>query len=658
MGTTTASPCTCYRLSCDRAQKELIKNQKFLEQKQRNAGIITIQKFILRYKTKQTRNYVTSYILQKVSNYIYYNNSARKADPIDHKTQFEQTLQETVDYLTKTFPDDQCEHISILRNSLLFENCWLTLKQLLIQSVNAFTKPQHSQCTLTTYKPHSNPAFTLSTYDSIQNDFPVELDRILSYSLNSSVHNNETPLLFKAFETQQRNHTTVPKCLYNLTKALYSIYLYRKFKWLKTTNRQCLYFQKKNIMKTLDMRLKENERQTTKVIAISKDAFPKHNKRYLHSNTNATKDVHAYNIYNGEFDKYSSLYHGYGILIKNNASHSYYEGLFKNGKRNGFGLFMKELSNYSTVYYIGEFKRNKFHGHGIKIIRSLEHITIQKGMFSASSFANGEQHTYSISNKAYQIYKGRFNSSEQFCDDNGYLFTKHFKQSKTNSLSVDNTYEYKGAFDQGKPNGYGELHNDFLKKGYSYVYKGNFMNGMKEGYGIVTYSDNYFVKQYEGSFHNDKEFYLYGKVLFKSGDVYEGFFDMDNQFKNGVGLYLHYDVCLGKVRDRFFGEFGKDKKDGLGVFVAPLERKSLIGKYCDGEKVGVFELNEYYVDKSTCVDTSGLQPTNENSKTEMNESEKDGEEGSCCNVKGNKMYLLMENNDIVDKSYKKENLVF
>ena len=406
------------------------------------------------------------------------------------------------------------------------------------------------------------------------------------------------------------------------------------------------------------MRLKENERQTTKLISISNDTFPKHNKRYLHSTTNVNKDIHIYNIYNGELDKHSSLYHGYGILIKNNTSHSYYEGLFKNGKKNGCGLFMKDLSKYNNtiIYYIGEFKQNRFHGNGIKITKTHEHITIQKGTFTASSFSNGEQHIYNINNKEYQIYKGSFNTNEQFKDDNGYLFIKHFKQSKTNTYSIDSTYEYKGAFDQGKPNGYGELHNDFIRKGYSYVYKGNFINGKKEGYGIITYSDNYFVKQYEGLFHNDDEFYLYGKVLFKSGDVYEGFFDMNNKFKSGVGLYSHYDVCLRKVCDRFFGEFGKDKKDGLGVFVAPLERKSLIGRYYNGEKVGVFELNEFYIEKNTYVNNnSGLQQTYENS---INESEKDVEDGICCNIKRNKMYLLMENNAIVDKSYKKENLVF
>ena len=670
MGNTTtpsSTSCTCYHPNCDKTQKELIKNQKFLEQKQRNSSIITLQKFILYTKTKQTRNYITSYITNKASNYIYYNNSSRKSDPTHHKHQLEQTLQETITYLTTTYPDDQCEHLSLLRNSFHFETCWLTLKQQLLTSINTLTSSQQLQHT-----------FTLSAYDSLQCDYSIELDKALSHALNTinntnSNNSSEPPFLFKSFETHSPKHIRFPKCLYNITKALYSVYLYRKSQWLKTTNKQYVYVHKKNILKTLDMRLKENERQTTKVITISNDVFPKYNnKRYFHSTTtttNVNKDIHIYNIYNGELDKYSSLYHGYGILIKNNnvtnRCCSYYEGLFKNGKRNGFGIFIKEQHN-TFIYYIGEFKRNKYNGNGIKLSKSYEHITIQKGTFTTSTFTNGEQHTYNTINKTYQVYKGNFNSNEQFNDDNGYLLIKHFKQSKTHSHTVDSIYKYKGGFNHGMPNGYGELYNDFIKKGYSYTYKGNFINGKKEGYGVITYSDNYFIKQYEGMFHNDEEFYLYGKVLFKSGDVYEGFFDMNCKFKNGVGLYSHYDVCLGKVCDRFFGEFGKDKKEGLGVFVAPLERKSLIGRYCNGEKVGVFELNEVYVEekkkkmvKNGYEDNSGLQQTYENTVNESDDDDDDNNSCCCCsNIKQNKMYLLMENNDIVDKAYQKENLVF
>ena len=75
---------------------------------------------------------------------------------------------------------------------------------------------------------------------------------------------------------------------------------------------------------------------------------------------------------------------------------------------------------------------------------------------------------------------------------------------KTNNLEINEEYEYKGNFKEGKEDSQGECKKNLKTEGYSYTYKGNFQNGLMNGYGIISFSENYFIKQYEGFFIDRK----------------------------------------------------------------------------------------------------------------------------------------------------------
>lgn len=140
----------------------------------------------------------------------------------------------------------------------------------------------------------------------------------------------------------------------------------------------------------------------------------------------------------------------------------------------------------------------------------------------------------------------------------------------------------------GKKNGKGkEIFNKIGENIKNYEYEGNFYNGLKEGYGIINYEKNNFVTKYEGFFVKDKAFQKYGIVYFKSGDIYEGFFE--NNLKNYTGLYSFYDSKNRKIIEHYFGGFLNDSKNGIGkTFVEEKEGKIFIGSYKRGEKEGQF----------------------------------------------------------------------
>ena len=442
-------------------------------------------------------------------------------------------------------------------------------------------------------------------------------------------------------------------------------------------------------------------------------------------------------IYNGEYDNTNFLFGGSGTLI--NVEKNYcYEGLFRYGKKHCMGILWEEDENNKTfMYYAGEWLNDKKHGWGIyieiKVItfepnpkdstktKKIEIILIvKKGNFIKNNFSSGEIYTYTsitylnqdnndnASSNSNDTKKKKLNNSDsqivliytkytgEVIPHNGkYINHGIFKKKEfsynyqKNILEVETDYDYIGNFVDGIEDGKGFLKSFSLSEGYTFEYTGEFSQGQLHGFGLIKYSSKFFIKQYEGFFKNNQSFYLYGKVEFKSGDVYEGFFD-DKFQKDYLGLYQHFykvesenskkesetnntpKIPIWKF-DNYFGYFNKDKKHGLGRFLSPLSFKTLTGSYVNGEKQGCFQLTSEEDIRKEKVDdlfsydlnsseiemnivnlatrraTSVLSDSSFRKK-DKNKNKKIFIDDKKPIIKQKKLYLFFENNDILDKS--------
>lgn len=341
-------------------------------------------------------------------------------------------------------------------------------------------------------------------------------------------------------------------------------------------------------------------------LIIQPDSDPTR-KNYLQTN--------RFMLYYGEYDNVLNMLSGKGELY-NQRENEVFEGMLRYNERNGIGILIrKEIQKLRMVYSAGEWKKNKMNGFGIQIeILIDKKISIKRGIFKDSIFVSGENIIYSktvdpsfldenddgfwltpITNTyektdntfAYYYSKGDFNQQGRF---SGHCYLKKIVYYKNESKTWDNEYDYviEGDFINGKPEGKAIVNKKTSLRTVSYNYDGNFKNGKKDGYGILIYSDNDFIKKYEGFFKDNKEFSIYGRLEFASGDIYEGFFNEKNQ-KAYLGLYQHYDNTVVS-NENYFGSFMNDKKNGLGRFVSAQTKKVLIGSYNQGEKHGNFEL--------------------------------------------------------------------
>ncbi len=326
-----------------------------------------------------------------------------------------------------------------------------------------------------------------------------------------------------------------------------------------------------------------------------------------HNNTlnlNENQNNNKIELYNGEFDKTIYLYAGICILIKPRNS-SLYHGTFRYGIKEGFGIYYRQLSEYHFKYYMGEFTNNKFDGFGFLLELNYKYSKILKGIFHKSNFINGIIVTFT-ENKNDILEVSKYEGEVEEKVNNNYIIFKNYghltkisyrlNKNKT-KYEKESEYDYTGYFKDGKENGEGYLKYNLKNQGYYYEYQGNFINGEINGYGIINFSDNFFIKKYEGFFdgNGEKSFSNYGIVYFKSGDIYEGFFD-EKHLKTLCGIYWHYNNKnidnMNCKNDNFFGEFNEDMKNGFGRYISFNENKGklLIGKYQRGAKNGVFEL--------------------------------------------------------------------
>ena len=162
-------------------------------------------------------------------------------------------------------------------------------------------------------------------------------------------------------------------------------------------------------------------------------------------------------------------------------------------------------------------------------------------------YSNGsvEQGTY---------YENEFSGWNKFIDNQGII--------------------YVGLFTQSKLNGKGLRYNQEINN----IYKGDFFNGLRHGKG----KDYRNGLKYEGDFNMDKKCGK-GKILFESGDTYEGEFS-NNKF-NGYGHYI-----WAKNKHEYKGNYLDGKFHGEGCYTWG-ENEYYNGEYVNGIKEGEGELS-------------------------------------------------------------------
>ena len=133
---------------------------------------------------------------------------------------------------------------------------------------------------------------------------------------------------------------------------------------------------------------------------------------------------------------------------------------------------------------------------------------------------------------------------------------------------------YVGLFNKSGLNGKGLRYNQEI----DHIYKGDFMDGLRHGKG----KDYRSKIKYEGDFRKDKKCGK-GKILFESGDTYEGEFN-DNKF-NGYGHYI-----WAKNKNEYKGNYLDGKFHGDGFYQWG-ENEYYNGEYVNGIKEGEGELS-------------------------------------------------------------------
>ena len=346
--------------------------------------------------------------------------------------------------------------------------------------------------------------------------------------------------------------------------------------------------------------------------------------------------------YNGQYDESVYLYAGLGTLVSQNLK-TLYHGTFYYGRKEGMGILYNVKDDKNMEYFMGEFRQNKINGFGIRIKLTETDFIFQEGIFEGEFFLRGKYKK--IRKKDNRVltycYEGELENNK-FVGNGKLTEKKYMLKQKDNFYALVFEINYKGLFANGKKNGQGnEIYKNVLDDSRNYEYEGNFLNGEKNGYGIINYNENNFVKRYEGFFEKNEPFQIYGIANFKSGDVYEGFFE--NKIKDFLGLYSFYDNNSQKVIEQYFGGYLEDFKNGIGkTIVEGKEEKMMVGSYKRGEKEGQFERILYKKEviqevkkRRGGVKDSNYLPTERHYRTIMPR-------------KQDKLYPVFEENEIVD----------
>lgn len=300
----------------------------------------------------------------------------------------------------------------------------------------------------------------------------------------------------------------------------------------------------------------------------------------------------AMDVTNENTNETETIPHGIGKMTFANGE--YFEGEYKNGKRNGkfkhttpsgikfVGDFVNDLrngegklsqiiDNVEKDIYTGSFKDDMYHGSGLLIE---EGGNYHRGLF-ANNLKHGKGVFYNATlKKSIEgewnkniLYKG-FTAALKISSFNGKSGGNFDSTDSSNSNTISGVYS--GMVTDGRPDTpFGQDATCLYDDGSKYV--GGFRAGRRNGFGTFTTPKG---DKYVGKYVADK---LNGTASWSSearGERFEGLWE--NHKPNGRGKYYYID---GATYD---GEWKDGKRHGRGILVFssnPSPRKRNMTKY-------------------------------------------------------------------------------
>ena len=220
---------------------------------------------------------------------------------------------------------------------------------------------------------------------------------------------------------------------------------------------------------------------------------------------NSLKKSPEFISYFGEFK--NNIKNGFGIIIFSN--NRIFQGEFKFDNLNGFGyeFYSKKVSNkFSNFLYEGFWRNGLKEGYGILHTEKINYL---------QKYSNGRL--------IYSIMEKFWNKNNYY----GEYFNEKFEGFGI--LNYSNGDKFEGWFKNDLKNGsgiYSWADGDF--------YIGKFVDDKREGKGKF-YVKNKIV--YDGNWKNNN-FNGFGKYFYKNGNVFEGFWK--NGLKNGKGKMFYF----------------------------------------------------------------------------------------------------------------------
>ena len=216
----------------------------------------------------------------------------------------------------------------------------------------------------------------------------------------------------------------------------------------------------------------------------------------------------------------------------NSSKNEFYFGEFKNNIKNGFGIII--FSN--NRIFQGEFKFNNLNGFGYefysnKLNNKLNNFLYEGFWRNGLKDGYGILHTEKI-NYLQKYSNGRliYSIMEKFWNKNNY-YGEYFNEKFEGFgiLNYSNGDKFEGWFKNDLKNGSGIY---YWKDGDFYI--GNFVEDKREGKGKF-YVKNKIV--YDGNWKNNN-FCGFGRYFYKNGNVFEG--NWKNGLKNGKGRMFYF----------------------------------------------------------------------------------------------------------------------
>ncbi|CDW81139.1 UNKNOWN [Stylonychia lemnae] len=269
-------------------------------------------------------------------------------------------------------------------------------------------------------------------------------------------------------------------------------------------------------------------------------------------------------------DLFKSRKHGQGLLMLSNGDQ--YEGQFKSGQRNGYGVYIWGPDNRCA--YKGDWVEDIREGYGEIQWDDGSRFQGQwiKGRFQSGIYVWPDGSEYS----------GEFNIITSDLEGQGILTLENevvsgfWKNSKLNGYGMRksaNGEVYKGTWVNGKLENEGEYENQSGK------FVGKFIKNKENGFGTKIFADgSTYSGDWKDGLQNGK-----GELKSANGDSYFG--DFVNGFKNGRGT-LKY-----KNGNVYEGDWKNDMQDGIGKFTLPNNNKAspFKNEYIGGFKNNLFD---------------------------------------------------------------------